>query len=456
VNLNLNLALNLADLNPGQAEFLANHDWATLFAGGFGAGKSTILGIKALDQVSRNPGTPGLLLAQTRGALKATTWGKIKRLLQAALPRRLVPKWHDPNEESYVDFPNGARVYLRSAHNVNSFADLDVGWVCGDEARLWTREALNVSLARARIKCPYPGRYYASTPSMGVLDEEFNQGRANRTLITAPTRENLHNLQADYEENLRLSYSARMQASIIDGLFTILEGAVYESLIPRLDSPNIMDYDHDRWRDKKTYLAIDPGFRRSSWLWIRELDPTSWVVFHQMQADNTPVSACVQRVNEINMARKWRIDEAWVDPAADARDQVEGQTIVNAIAQLDFRMGRRIGRPWDRYRAIPWGVEKVRVMLGDVDTGRPIRLFFSRSLFESEKGRPRGVIKSLSSYSYPEVKDGRPVTDLPVKDGAYDHACDALRYWVIGMWLSNPQLRRLDQQIGKRPGYRLD
>ena len=452
----MNITLDPSTLNPGQRTFLANHNWAALMSGGFGAGKSTGLGIKTLDQISRNPGVPGLLLSQTRGSLKATAWGKIKAmLLGSGVPSRSIPKWRDPNEESYMDWPNGARLYLRSAHNVTSFSDLDVGWVCGDEARLWSRESFNVSLARARIKCPFPGRYYASTPAMGFLDEEFNQGRANRALITAPTHENIHHLQPDYEENLRLSYSARLQASIIDGEFCILEGAVFENFLGKPSSPNIIDYDADRWREKKTFLAIDPGYRRSSWLWIREIEPLKWVVFHQLQADTASVATCVQRVNAINQAKKWKLDEVWVDPAADAHDQIEGATIINALGHLDYRGGKRIGRPWDRYRAIPWGIEKLRVSLGDTETGRPIRVLFSRALLDGERGKPRGVIKSLSSYAYPEVKDGRPVTDIPHKDGVYDHAVDALRYWIIGRWLTEPRLRMLDAHIGKQAGFRI-
>ena len=43
----------------------------------------------------------------------------------------------------------------------------------------------------------------------------------------------------------------------------------------------------------------------------------------------------------------------------------------------------------------------------------------------------RRVVRALRGYRYPDTKDGRPVSDHPMKDGLYEHAMDALRYGVI-------------------------
>ena len=96
--------------------------------------------------------------------------------------------------------------------------------------------------------------------------------------------------------------------------------------------------------------------------------------------------------------------------------------------------------------------EKTRTLLGDPDNGLPIRLFFARTMAAKEQGNQRGIVKSLSSYSYPELKDGRPITDMPEKDGVYDHDCDAIRYWAMGMWLSDSRLRDLDSALDKSKG----
>ena len=178
-----------------------------------------------------------------------------------------------------------------------------------------------------------------------------------------------------------------------------------------------------------------------------------WVVFEQMHPDNLPVNDCVARVNALCAARRWSIVVVGCDPSADAHDQIDGTTILMALQQVKFRARPRIGRPSDRYRSIPWGVEKVRVMLGNANAGLPHRLMFARNLVAGEQGKPRGIVKALTSYAYPEVKQGRPVSDLPVKDGVYDHAVDALRYWCVGRWLQEPALRKLDIYIDAKPGY---
>jgi len=107
--------------------------------------------------------------------------------------------------------------------------------------------------------------------------------------------------------------------------------------------------------------------------------------------------------------------------------------------------------PW---RSIPWGVDKTRALLGG--QGQPTRIRFAKSLLREEAGRERGIVKDLAAYRYPEVKDGRPITDLPLKDGVTDHSNDSLRYFGVGMWLSNPHLRALAPELATKaqPGWR--
>ena len=108
-------------------------------------------------------------------------------------------------------------------------------------------------------------------------------------------------------------------------------------------------------------------------------------------------------------------------------------------------------------REIAFGVDKLRVLLGDPSHGRDIHLRFAKSLVALEKGRERGLVKSLASYRYPEAKDGKQVTDSPLKDGVHDHFCDSVRYFAVGRWLCDGRLRMQDPLLSKRsdPGWKI-
>jgi len=157
-------------------------------------------------------------------------------------------------------------------------------------------------------------------------------------------------------------------------------------------------------------------------------------------------------VRDIN-ARGWPIDEVWVDPAAKSAQSYEGADTLQALRQLKTRRPRPLRWLEGMSREIAWGVDKTRVLLGC--EGHPRRVHFAKRLLDIERGKPRGLLKDLAAYRYPDMKDGRPVSDQPLKDGITDHSADSFRYWACGMWLTSPVLRRMayDLKDRKAPGY---
>jgi len=444
----LRIQVNKKDLNPGQLKFLMSRQKFLLLSGGYGSGKTTILAWKILTLIAANPGVPGLVVAANWRVMKAVTWPAIQRMFRTFLPRSRMPRVVDWQGEAYFDF-EGTRVYLRSAKNVDGFEGLDVGWVAGDELRYWSSQAYNVAVGRARVRCPFPQRAFVSTPQMNWMADEFNTGKERHALITAPTLENLHNLDPDYVNDLKLAYSPRLQKAILEGIFTVLEGAVYEAFDPQPTSRWFVDYDPKAHRNESTYLAIDPGFRRSSFLWVRRLPNMKWVVFRELHPENCSMIEAAHRVNDINQREGIAIDQIWCDPAADSREQATGVKVMQALSLIKRRTKRsNISYVAGAFTGISYGVERVRALIGDPDNGQHIRLLFARHLAEASSYR--GIVRSLTAYSYPEVKDGRPVSDIPAKDGTFDHAVDALRYLIVGLWLSDPNLWRLDHDAQTR------
>jgi len=441
------IRLRRSAVNPSQWTGLHCRDPYLLFSGGVGSGKTTFLSMKLLQFLSENGNTPGLVVAPTWPLMKAVTLRRITSTLKKAFPG-IKPRLRDPSGERYLDLGFGPRIYLRTASNPGSIEGFDVGWALGDELRWWPKLSYLNFIARVRVACALSQIACASTPELGWMSDEFRSGKPGRALITVPTRENAAHLRPGYVEDLRLSYSKRMQDAILDGLFVLLEGAVYESLAADIwRSQWVVDYNPAENKDLKTYLAFDPGYRKSSWLWIHEVRKMEWVVFDQMQPEKTSDWDCVDAVN----ARGWPIDEVWCDPAAEQTQSALDFDTIDVARRINFRDNDnpciRYVRP--PFTSIKFGVDKVRTMLGDPEAGLPIRVSFAKRLEEMERGQARGIVKSLQNYKYPEEKPDRPVSNNPLKDGVTDHDNDAFRQWVVGMWLTSP-LKELDSDLRKR------
>lgn len=445
-------------MTPSQWRMLKSMSPYLCFAGGYGSGKSTALAMKVLQLVFINAGLPGILIGQTFGALENTVYAELWRIMRLSLPPELWPARKGGTMNPHLLFHNGSVVYLRSADNPGGYEGINAAWVCGDEIRYWPRKAYDVAISRARLKrAPLVQRCFASTPEMNWMADIWREKRAMHELITAGTAENAHNLEPNYIEGLRQSYSPRLQKAILEGHFVILEGAVYEQLpVDFWSSPWVVgneDFNPEAW-EGKTYLAVDPGYRRSAWLWIAEVGKAEWVVFDEMMPDNRSDQVCVDAVN----SKPWHVDAIWCDPASDNTQGAFGLDTIDMLDAIVTRTedpARYIQPP---YTSISFGIDKIRCLLGDPQNSQPIRLKFHRRLKEYEDRKPRGIVKDMLSYRYPEVKDGRPVTDIPLKDGKVDHSNDAQRYWGVGMFLENSYLRRLDPRIDQmaqgKAGYK--
>ncbi len=442
----------------GQWRFLQSQAPAVLMSGGFGSGKTTALMAKLMLLKARNKDTPGLLVSQSYRALWSITHRALRQMLMATFGARAGSRLATPVDKQgacYLDFGDDCPIYLRSATHPGSIDGLDVGWGVGDELRYWPRETYETFLGRVRVPCDLPQSAFSSTPAMGFMADEFNSGKQDRELIIAPTIENAHNLAPGYIDNLRLSYSPRLQKAVIDGYFTVLEGAVYDQLDPDFfNSPWAVDYQYDP--NNVTYLGVDPGHRRSAWVFLQETKKNEWVIFDEMMPDDTSDYSCVQMVND----KGYNIDEIWCDPAADATQSAISLDTIAMLQGIRARGDTPIRHITGPFRRIPFGVDKVRTVLGDPSQGQKIRLKFAKSLESKERGKSRGIVKDLLAYQYAETKDGRPVSDVPLKDGITDHSNDALRYTVVGLWLTT-SLRQLDPRIAqmtansKSKGWRL-
>jgi hypothetical protein len=100
------------------------------------------------------------------------------------------------------------------------------------------------------------------------------------------------------------------------------------------------------------------------------------------------------------------------DPAGASRNDITGTSTVRELAAAGVRATYRHSRILD-------GIEKIRAALRSGDGTHHLTI------------SPRCVrlIEALRCYHYP-AEAGNP-SELPQKDGLYDHPIDALRYFFV-------------------------
>jgi hypothetical protein len=107
------------------------------------------------------------------------------------------------------------------------------------------------------------------------------------------------------------------------------------------------------------------------------------------------------------------VTDTFCDPSGAARDDVIGTSAVLELRNHGIRV---------RYRrsAIIEGIEMIR---------RVVKAGDGKSRLVISPGCVR-LIEAMRCYHYPE-DTGRRGSELPFKDGIYDHPIDALRYFFV-------------------------
>ncbi len=404
-----------------QDRFAYSDSFITYMAGGWGAGKSH--GLLKYIEVSTfaNPGCPGILIEPDYKMLRDFVNNK----LRPAAKHLIVD---ESKQDNTIFMERGIRIIYLSGHNLDKLEQYEAAWLVGDEVALMGADLLHRSVARVRDpKAGHPRIGYAGTPHYGWLKEEFaGRNNANRRIIHVRTLDNPF-LTKEAIDSMLANVPASLQKAYIEGQFVPPGGQVY----PELDrNVHVIPWNPDS--RLKTVAVIDWAYRTPHVL-IAQMLPKGYelrgkmlpnggaVVVAELYPENIRTEDLCKRTKQLG----YQIHEACADPAGEGKDASSGMDQIQIAKKI-------LGVPIKytnnaRLRLIRNGIEHVGRALMPA-SGVPM-LYFSEQVAEAKHGR--AVVNAMEAYSYPQDKDGKPVSNEPIKDGIVDHACDCVRYLVI-------------------------
>jgi len=253
-----------------------------------------------------------------------------------------------------------------------------------------------------------------------VLDV-FGKPRGQRFRLLQPVRgENEHNLKAGYYEGRLKHMTPDMAERLILGKWgsSIKGTPVYGKVFNR-------DFHAKGLLDANKYAPLvrfhDFGYRHPFCIWAQVTPFGGLDVLWEMKGENEEIHEWAPKILAETRTRfpdATRVTD-WGDPAATQhKDTGSTLSVLNKHGiTLHFIPGAKIDA----------GIRTVRILLGRQSGGVPAFRIDKRCGF---------LIRVLEKgYRYPDEKErkGRRM-DEPLKDNVYDHAADALRYGIHGLF----------------------
>lgn len=162
------------------------------------------------------------------------------------------------------------------------------------------------------------------------------------------------------------------------------------------------------------YRALDFGFVNPFvCLWVQVDEEGVVRVIDEYVRSRATVEANAEQMKMRTPGGEQAVAATFCDPAGAGVNDVTGTSAVRELRAMGVRVKYRSS-------AILEGVELIRRVIRD---GAGV----SRLVVDPRCER---LIEALRCYHYPEAPSGA-AGEMPVKDGVYDHAIDALRYFFV-------------------------
>jgi phage terminase large subunit len=426
------LFMNLA-ATPGTPKYIR-------YCGGIGSGKTLIGCIQVILWAVQHPGDY-LVSRQYLPELKITTYKTFKEVC----PPSLIA------EERIADGIIRLRTAVKGKLSNVIFRGLDEpdklrslnlsGWYI-DEANQVSEAAFQ--LLQGRLRGPGLRKGIMTMNSGGhdwswrwFVKKDMIRGedvKAQFVNIYAPSTENIH-LPDGYVETMLATWSEERIKREILASEDSFEGQVYTEF--RQDLHVIKPFAIPK--DWLRYIGIDHGYRNpAAWLWAamdydgnlyvyREFYESEWLIedICKKGKDQKPSVMQMMQIPGTSPPKYESIEWAKIDPSTNSRrNERDGKKLSdfdlyseNLPASFPLLPANNDVTP---------GIDKVKTWLKPDPNGRP-RLFIFNTC--------ENLIEEIGKYRYPELPVGqqgkKAEKENPMK--VDDHACDALRYLVMGL-----------------------
>jgi len=188
-----------------------------------------------------------------------------------------------------------------------------------------------------------------------------------------------------------------------------LENVVFDEFDP---AGHVRQVDYDA--NLPVYRSLDFGFVNPFvCLWIQVGEDDVVRVIDEYVRSRATIDAHAVEIKERTLGGEERVAATFCDPAGGSVNDVTGTSVVRELRTLGIVA---------RYRrsGILEGIELVR---------RAIRAGDGKSSLVISP-RCQRLIEAMQCYHYPEPSSSAS-SELPLKDGVYDHPIDALRYFFV-------------------------
>ena len=358
------------------------------FISGIGAGKTAVGLMCGLNEAIRQPKSIGVIIAPTYPLIRDVLYPELNKWV----PQELVKDFS--RHENILTLNNGSVIRFRSAENDKQIERLrgpSITWFWIDEATLLPRKVWDIMIGRAR-QIGYECKGWITGTPKGfnwVYDIFVKQPIPNSFILAnVPTRSNIY-LSEEYFRSLEAQYEGQFRRQELYGEFVKFEGLVYPGFTHEKIVREIPEH-----FDRIVY-GVDWGFRNPSCiLAVGVKDGTVYVVeeFYQTRVTDDELIEIARQ-----MQQKWGIGAFYCDPSEPASIEKFKRAEINAKkGDNDVNAG-------------------IRAVTAKIETDR----FFVHE-------RCQNLINELNMYCYADDEKDRPLK-------LYDHACDALRYAIMGI-----------------------
>lgn len=431
--------------NPGpQTQFLEASDQEVLYGGAAGGGKSYAILADPM-RYFYHPKFNGLLIRRTNDALR-----DLIRESQT-LYKKQYPKATFSAQQSTWKFPSGATLwltYLERDDDVMRYQGQAFSWIGVDEltqyatpfawnylrSRLRTTAKDLPLCMRATTNPGGPGHNWVkrtfidpAPPNKSFMARDIDTGKPlvypvghpkagqplfTRRFIPAKLSDNPHLMEDGQYEASLLSLPEHQRRQLLEGDWSIAEGAAFPEFRPSTHVCEPFFVPHD-WR---RFRACDFGYSsHSAVLWFA-IDPT-WnqlVVYRELYVSRHTGSELGQRIVEIEAEARENISYGILDSSAFHQRGNSGPVIAEEMAAAGARF-----KPSDRgHGSRVAGRNRLHELLKvDDDSGKPGIVIFDTC---------RQLIADLQSIPT-DPKGGDDIDDRYVSD----HTYDALRYGIM-------------------------